>query len=90
MISMKIRDRIFVDRVRKEHAHQTNETDLERGAVHHQIDCENDRDDPVKKLCAESIGNVDDFVQIIRKGPGDRLQELVTGCDELGQVNVVI
>ena len=83
------RSRVAEDLIRQNRAEQADEAALEALVVQRQIDGQNERNDPVEDLGAQTVGDVDDLVDIFRKDPGDRLKQLITGRNELRQVNII-
>ena len=65
------RGRTVEDLVRQQRAQQTDKACFEVLVVQRQIDRQNERNDPVEDLGAQTVGDVDDLVDIFRKDPGD-------------------
>ena len=65
------RGRTVEDLVRQQRAQQTDKACFKVLVVQSQIDRQNERNDPVEDLGAQTVGDVDDLVDIFRKDPGD-------------------
>ena len=76
------RCRIPVCLVRQQCMEKAGEPFPEPGLVHHQIDCQNEGNDPVKHLGADAVGGIDNFIEIFRQDPCDRLQQLIARGDK--------
>ena len=77
------RCRVLVGLIRQQCMEKPGEALPEPGLVHHQIDRQNEGDDPVKHLGADAVGGIDDLVEIFRKDPCDRLQQLIARGNKL-------
>jgi len=79
----------LVDSCRHQSLHEPQETALEARVIQHQIDGQNEGNDPVKDPGPETIRGIDELIDIFRQDPGDRLQDFITGGDKLRQIDVM-